>query len=168
MELSYGPGGVSRGIAHVTFHHADGASKAFSTLNGLLIDNKPVKVGFPSACLRSSDSAANLDQVEVVVASADLIPQPKTLAQRIAQPKAQPKSAATVKKDANGAKGGAAAGRTKKAPRRGRSNRPVKKTAEELDSEMADYFDNANTENTNGAAPAATAGGDAPMEEDVL
>jgi THO complex subunit 4 len=44
VEISYGPGGISRGIAHVTFHHADGASKAFSTLNGLLIDNKPVKV----------------------------------------------------------------------------------------------------------------------------
>lgn len=104
-----------------------------------------------------------------MVASADLIPQPKTLAQRIAQPKAQPKSAAAVKKDANGTKGGAAAGKAaKKTPRRGRSNRPVKKTAEELDSEMADYFDNANPENANGAASAATGGGDAPMEEDVL
>ncbi|KAK3899311.1 hypothetical protein C8A05DRAFT_37085 [Staphylotrichum tortipilum] len=150
VEISYGPGGVSRGLAHVAFHHADGASKAFSTLNGLLIDNKPVKV-------------------EVVVASVDLIPQPKTLAQRIATPKVQPKSAATVKKqNTAGAKGGAAAGKaTKKVPKRGRSNRPVKKSAEELDSEMADYFDNANTANANAAAPAA-AGGDAPMEEDVL
>ncbi|KAL2257412.1 hypothetical protein VTK26DRAFT_209 [Humicola hyalothermophila] len=151
VEISYGPGGVSRGIAHVTFHHADGASKAFSTLNGLLIDNKPVKV-------------------EVVVASAELIPQPKPLAQRIAQPKAQPKSAATVKQGTNGTKGGAAGGKSTKKGRRGRSNRPVKKTVEELDSEMADYFDNANTENNaNAAAPAAAAtGGDAPMEEDVL
>ncbi|AEO71430.1 uncharacterized protein THITE_2123770 [Thermothielavioides terrestris NRRL 8126] len=151
VELSYGPGGVSRGIAHVTFHHADGASKAFSTLNGLLIDNKPVKV-------------------EVVVSSAELIPQPKPLAQRIAAPKAQPKSAAAVKQNGTGAKGSAAAGKsTKKTGRRGRSNRPVKKTAEELDSEMADYFESANTENNaGGAAPAAAAGGDAPMEEDVL
>jgi THO complex subunit 4 len=44
VELSYGPGGVSRGIASVIFHHADGASKAFQKLNGLLIDNRPVKV----------------------------------------------------------------------------------------------------------------------------
>jgi THO complex subunit 4 len=44
VDLSYGPGGVSRGTANVTFHHADGASKAFSNLNGLLIDGKPVKV----------------------------------------------------------------------------------------------------------------------------
>ncbi|KAK4202591.1 hypothetical protein QBC40DRAFT_276217 [Triangularia verruculosa] len=148
VEISYGPGGVSRGHAHVTFHHADGASKAFSTLNGLLIDNRPVKV-------------------EVVVASADLIPQPKTLAQRIAQPKAQPKSAANVKP----AKGAPAAGKAgaKKAPRKGRSNRPTKKTAEELDSEMADYFDNAGAEPAaNPAAPAPAAGGDAAMEEDVL
>ncbi|KAH6850894.1 hypothetical protein B0I37DRAFT_372700 [Chaetomium sp. MPI-CAGE-AT-0009] len=151
VEISYGPGGVSRGIAHVSFQQADGASKAFQTLNGLLIDNKPVKV-------------------EVVVASADLIPQPKSLAQRIAQPKVQPKSAAAVKKNATTGKGGAAAGKgTKKTGRGGRSNRPAKKTAEELDSEMADYFDSGNTENNaNAAAPAAAAGGDAAMEEDVL
>jgi len=107
-------------------------------------------------------------KVEVVVASADLIPQPKTLAQRIATPKVQPKSAAAVKKQgAAGAKGGATAGKaTKKTAKRGRSNRPVKKSAEELDSEMADYFDNTG-DNANAAAPAA-AGGDAPMEEDVL
>ncbi|KAK3304322.1 uncharacterized protein B0T15DRAFT_536124 [Chaetomium strumarium] len=151
VELSYGPGGVSRGIAHVTFHHADGASKAFSTLNGLLIDNKPVKV-------------------EVVVASADLIPQPKPLSQRIVQPKAQPKSAAAVKQNGGGTKGGAASSRGgKKTGRRGRSNRPVKKTAEELDSEMMDYFESGNPENNvNGAAAAAAAGGDATMEDDVL
>ncbi|KAK4154266.1 hypothetical protein C8A00DRAFT_14566 [Chaetomidium leptoderma] len=151
VEISYGPGGISRGLAQVSFHHADGATKAFTTLNGLLIDNRPVKV-------------------EVVVASADLIPQPKSLAQRIAQPKVQPKSAATVKKNAAGAKGGAAAtkGAVKKTARRGRSNRPVKKSAEELDSEMADYFDANAENNANAAAPAAVTGGDAAMEEDVL
>ena len=45
-EISYGPGGASRGIAHVIFHNADGATKAYNTLNGLLIDNRPVKVRF--------------------------------------------------------------------------------------------------------------------------
>ncbi|EAQ86635.1 hypothetical protein CHGG_07888 [Chaetomium globosum CBS 148.51] len=151
VEISYGPGGVSRGIAHVSFQQADGASKAFATLNGLLIDSKPVKV-------------------EVVVASADLIPQPKSLAQRIAQPKAQPKSAAAVKKNATAGKGNAAASKgAKKTARGGRSNRVVKKTVEELDSEMADYFVGGNTDNNaNAAAPPAAAGGDAAMEEDVL
>ncbi|EPE06266.1 rna annealing protein [Ophiostoma piceae UAMH 11346] len=89
VELSYGPGGVSRGIATVIFHHADGASKAFSELNGLLIDNRAVKV-------------------EVVVAKAELIPKPKPLGQRISQPKGQPKSAANDKRAGNAAKGAAA------------------------------------------------------------
>ncbi|KAK0705310.1 hypothetical protein B0H67DRAFT_379205 [Lasiosphaeris hirsuta] len=155
VEVSYGPGGVSRGVAQVTFHHADGANKAFSTLNNLLIDNRPVKV-------------------EVMLANADLIPQPKTLGQRISQPKVQPKSAATVKHGAGAAKGAAATnpagkGATKKGARRGKSVRPAKKTAEELDSEMADYFDGAATnENAAGGAPAAASGGDAPMEDEIL
>jgi len=147
--LSYGPGGASRGIATVTFTHADKAKKAFSDLNGILVDNRPVKV-------------------EVVVASADLIPQPKSLSQRISQPKAQPKSAAADKHAGNGAKDAAGVkGATK--PRRGRSSRPAKKTAQELDSEMADYFVNvgASNETTNGAAPAAT-NGDAPMEDEIM
>lgn len=88
------------------------------------------------------------------------------------QPKPQPKSAATVKKNAaKDGKGGAAAGKSGKKGR-GRVSRP-KKTAEELDLEMADYFENRNENNANTAAPAATtegaaAGGDAAMEEDVL
>ena len=110
-----------------------------------------------------------MQKVEVVVASADLIPQPKTLGQRVTQPKAQPKSAAVDKHAANGAKGAAGAKGVKKQPRRGRNSRPAKKTAEELDSEMADYFESSNqNENANGAAPAATNGGDAPMEDEIL
>ncbi|KAI6380452.1 hypothetical protein MCOR25_001643 [Pyricularia grisea] len=157
VEISYGPGGVSRGIATVTFAHADGASKAFAELNGLLIDNKPVKV-------------------EVVVASADQIPAPKTLSQRVTQNKAQPKSAATDKRGATAGKGAGpqangAKGAKKAAPRKGRNARPAKKTAEELDSEMADYFQGGETNTeaaANGAAPAATNGGDAAMEDDIL
>lgn len=47
-EVAYGPGGVSRGIANVTFASSDGAREAFKKLNGLLIDNRPIKVGFES------------------------------------------------------------------------------------------------------------------------
>jgi len=102
------------------------------------------------------------------VASADLIPQPKKLGQRISQPKVQPKSAATVKHAGNVAKGTAGAKGVKK-PRHGRTARPTKKSAEELDSEMADYFQSAdgNTEAANGGAP-ATANGDAPMEDEIM
>ena len=110
-----------------------------------------------------------LPQVEVVVSNAELIPQPKSLTQRITQPKAQPKSAATVKHTANAPKGAAAAKRgDKKGPRRPRNARPAKKTVEELDSEMADYFESGNTDNATGAAPAAANGGDAPMEDEIL
>ena len=90
------------------------------------------------------------------------------------QPKAQPKSAAN-KQTPNAGKGaankGAAAGAK---PRRGRNARPAKKTAEELDSEMADYFGGGGAppaaENTNtAAAPAApAAGGDAAMEDEIM
>ncbi|KAK4455723.1 hypothetical protein QBC34DRAFT_390759 [Podospora aff. communis PSN243] len=150
VELSYGPGGNSRGIAQVTFHHADGATKAFSTLNGLLIDNKPVKV-------------------EVIIANADLIPQPKSLGQRISAPKAQPKSAAAVKRNDATGKAGAAPGKgPKKGPKKGKSVRPAKKTQEELDSEMTDYFNSANNDTAAAGAPAATNGGDASMEDEIL
>ncbi|KAL8368028.1 hypothetical protein RB599_003773 [Gaeumannomyces hyphopodioides] len=116
---------------------------------------------------------------KVVVSSADQIPAPKTLSQRIThnQPKAQPKSAASDKRGSNvGVNGTAANGAkgTKKAaanPRRAKNARPAKKTAEELDSEMADYFqggENNATEAANTTAPAAAANGDAAMEEDIL
>ena len=108
-----------------------------------------------------------LYKVEVVVASADLLPPPKSLGQRISAPKVQPKSAANVKHTANGAAKGGPANRGKKVVgRKARSGRPAKKTAEELDSEMADYFDAGNTETA--AAPAATTNGDAPMEDEIL
>ena len=107
----------------------------------------------------------DIHKVEVLVASADLIPQPKTLGQRITAPKAQPKSAATVKHSV-ATKGAATAKKGKKGPVKAKSVRPAKKTAEELDSEMADYFVGASGEAA--AAPAAAAGGDAPMEDEVL
>jgi THO complex subunit 4 len=69
--------------------------------------------------------------------------------------------------------GSAARGRGRKARggRNSRNPRPAKKTAEELDSEMADYFDNggATTDagaTANGVAQSA-ANGDA-MEDEIL
>ena len=91
------------------------------------------------------------------------------------QPKSQPKSAATTKTIANAANGTGAGGRGgRRGGRggRGRNARPAKKTAEELDSEMADYFDNGGAapaeagSAANGAAQPA-ANGDV-MEDEVL
>lgn len=161
MELSYGPNSQSRGIANVIFNKPGGASLAFQKLNGLLVDNRPIKI-------------------EIVVGAAqaaNVIPQPKSLAERTAQPKAQPKSAASDKHGAAAKKAGQAAGRGRNKRRgTGRSARPAKKTAEELDSEMADYFDAGANNNGNGngnegaaAQPAAAAApADAAMEEDIL
>ncbi|KAF4461446.1 mRNA export mlo3, partial [Fusarium albosuccineum] len=152
VELSYGPNSQSRGIANVTFHKSDGASKAFQKLNGLLVDNRPIKI-----------------EIVVGAAQADkVIPAVKTLAERTTQPKAQPKSAAADKHNAGAAKGGPAKAAANK-KRRGRNGRPAKKTQEELDSEMNDYFDSAaaadNTANTAAPAAAPAVSGDADMDE---
>ncbi|KAI0407878.1 hypothetical protein F4802DRAFT_491152 [Xylaria palmicola] len=148
VELSYGPNSVSRGIATVTFHKPDGASKAFNLLNGILVDNRPIKI-------------------EIVVSAAkaaEIIPAPKTLTERVTQPKAQPKSAANKKKNAGKVVGSGAQGQKK---RPARSSRPAKKTAEELDSEMADYFNSGDqTENANGAA--TNTSGDAAMDDEEI
>ncbi|KAI8232205.1 mRNA export protein mlo3 [Colletotrichum sp. SAR 10_99] len=154
VEISYGPNSVSRGIANITFRDADGASKAFQKLNGLLVDNRPIKIEI----VVSASQAANV------------IPPSKTLAERTSQPKAQPKSAAINKRNANASKGPATGNaQASKKPRRARSGRPAKKTQEELDSEMADYFESGNANNENAAAPApAATNGDAAMEEDIM
>jgi len=164
VEISYGPNGVSRGIANITFHRFDGATKALGALNGLLVDGRPMKI-----------------EVLVDASRAPAVAPPKGLSERIVQPKSQaksqPKSAATTKAATNGAnssatRGGKAARGKGRGGRTARNPRPAKKTAEELDSEMADYFDNsaaATTETgpaTNGAAQPA-ANGDA-MDDEIL
>ncbi|KAL7944657.1 hypothetical protein V8C42DRAFT_77840 [Trichoderma barbatum] len=159
VELSYGPNSQSRGIANVTFSRPDGASRALQALNGLLVDGRPIKI-----------------EIIVGAAQADkVIPQIKTLAERTTQPKAQPKSAAGKKQNATATKAGVAKGAAANAAnkkRRGRNARPAKKTAEELDSDMADYFVGANSNEAAGAAPAAAApaptNGDAAMEDEIM
>ena len=83
------------------------------------------------------------------------------------QPKPQPKSAASTKT------AGKTRGKTGRGGARGgRNARPAKKTAEELDSEMVDYWQAgaAATETNGGASGAAqpAAGGDANMDDEIL
>lgn len=150
VELSYGPGGQSRGVATIIFARSELASKAVSTCNNIPVDGKPIKV--------EMIIDANL---------AKAIPAPKGLSERIGQPKAQPKSAAITKKPEAARGGKAARGRGGKA----RNARPAKKTAEDLDAEMVDYWNNgaapAETGATNGAPQAAT-NGDANMDDEIL
>jgi hypothetical protein len=42
--LVYGPNGQSRGIANVVFGNAASATKAVAELNGVKVDNRPMKV----------------------------------------------------------------------------------------------------------------------------
>jgi len=148
VEISYGPGGSSRGVATIFFARADGATKAMA-LNGVLVDLKPIKIDI---ILDARRAAA--------------IPPPKGLSERIAQPKAQPKSAVPTKAAGagTGARGKSARGRG----RGGRNPRPAKKTAEELDSEMADYWESGATANNGGATTAQPANGDAAMDDEIL
>ncbi|PMD27637.1 hypothetical protein NA56DRAFT_615502 [Hyaloscypha hepaticicola] len=148
VELSYGPGGASRGIANIVFVRSESATKAVAECNGIPVDGKPIKV-----------------ELIIDASRAKAIPAPKGLSERItSQPKPQPKSAATTKGT------GATRGRGKAGRGKGtaRSARPAKKTAEELDSEMVDYWQaGAAATETNGAAQPA-AGGDANMDEEIL
>ncbi|KAA6406791.1 MAG: rna recognition motif containing [Lasallia pustulata] len=147
VTITYGPNGVSRGIATIIFGLPGSANEALTKLNGLLIDKRPMKV-------------------EVVLdASRAPLPAPvKGLSERIVQPKVQPKPATAVKSATNGTAtraGGRGRGR---GGRRGRNaGRGKPKTAEELDAEMMDYFD-ASGAPVNGAATtdaAATTNGTA-------
>lgn len=119
-------------------------------MNGVPVDNRPIKVELILDANRASE-----------------IPPPKGLSERISLPKAQPKSAASTKATTAGTRG-------KKGGRGGkaRNPRPAKKTAEELDSEMADYWQSgaAATEtngDVNGAGQPAS-GGDANMDDEIL
>ncbi|MCJ1375644.1 hypothetical protein MMC20_006881 [Loxospora ochrophaea] len=155
VTITYGPNGVSRGIATIIFNKVNSASDALTKLNGLLVDKRPMKIE--------------------VVLDASRAPPPapvKGLSDRIAQPKGQPKPATATKiADGSSTRGGRGRGRA----RRGRNaGRPKPKTADELDAEMEDYFDpeatngatNAAAPTTNGTAqPTATGGDDLGMDE---
>ncbi|KAI9841314.1 MAG: hypothetical protein M1838_003622 [Thelocarpon superellum] len=157
VQLTYGPNGTSRGIATVIFSRGDGAHKALKQLNGVLVDGRPIKIE--------------------VVLDASKAPPPaaiKALSERVAQPKAQPKSAAGPKPVTSGPTVGGR-GRGRGGRGRGRNaGRAKPKTTEELDAEMNDYFDG-----DSAAAPAApvgadpavankAVGGDAGMEDEIM
>jgi len=114
-------------------------------------------------------------KIEVILSAKDVPPPApvKSLSDRVSQPKnaakAQPKPATAAKTNDRKA---STRGRGKTA--RGRNaGRGKPKTADELDAEMADYFDGGAVGNgdamvTNGDAVQAPAGGDTGMEDEIL
>ena len=42
--LTYGPNGISRGVATIIFNKPSSAKDALTQLNGVRVDNKPMRV----------------------------------------------------------------------------------------------------------------------------
>ncbi|KAF2995844.1 hypothetical protein E8E13_002892 [Curvularia kusanoi] len=155
--MQYGPNGKSLGSATVIFNRAEQATKATTALNGVKIDNRPIRV-------------------DLLVSAANMPAQPKqsSLADRVTQPKKdKPKPATSDKAAPAAGKGRGEGTRGRGRGGRGGRERQKKKTIEELDAEMADYFPSAEGGNdamaANGAAAApAAAGGDTAMDDEML
>ncbi|KAK4941450.1 RNA-binding RNA annealing protein [Elasticomyces elasticus] len=171
VSLQYNQTGQSRGIADIVFLQPDSAAKAAKDLNGMLVDKRPMKIEVVVDASRIPEPTQAKSLADrVAYANPKRSTKSEPLTKTSANPKAQPKSATTVKKAAakDGAKERVAGGRNRK--RQGRNPRPKAKTAEELDAEMTDYWGGNNPSAaaapaeataTNGtAAPAATAGDD--------
>jgi len=153
VSLTYGPNGVSRGIATITFVKRGLGNKALEA-NGTVVDKRALKV----------EAVVDASQVPVQEA--------KSLSDRVTkQAKAQPKAATAGKGAEASARGGARAVRGARGARgvaRGRNaGRPKAKTAEQLDAEMTDYFvaPAADAPATNGVQAAVAGGDDLGMDE---
>jgi len=155
--ITYGPNGQSRGIATIEFVKPQDAATAAQKYNGVEVDKRPMKV-------------------ELVVDPNA----PASFADRIGAPKptAAPRAAKADKPKPVAAKPARGRGRGR-AARGGRGGSGVTrgkpKTAEQLDQEMADYFDGGATNTGSTAAPVASGnaaatvnGGDVGMDDNVL
>ncbi|RMJ25545.1 hypothetical protein PHISP_03611 [Aspergillus sp. HF37] len=133
VMLTYNQNGTSRGIASIVFSKRETAGNAAKELNGLLVDGKPMRI-----------------EVVLDAARAPEVPTAKPLSERVVQTKSEPKPAT-------------ATGKRGRRTRRARNpTRPKKKTADELDAEMTDYFqnsENAGPAEGNAAADGAQQGG---------
>ncbi|KAK3680685.1 RNA-binding RNA annealing protein [Vermiconidia calcicola] len=154
--LTYGPNGRSRGIATIVFRNGDGAQKAAKSLDGVKVDNKAMRI-----------------EVVLGAKAVPAPPAPKTLAARMSQPKSAANAKEKTKPKANGAaattNGASKEQSTRGGRKAGRSGKPKKKTAEELDAEMMDYFGNEAAAAPATAQPVAAANGaDAGMVDEVM
>ncbi|CAN9153093.1 unnamed protein product [Alternaria sp. RS040] len=151
--LQYDAQGRSVGSATIIFNKHDQAAKATAALDGVKIDGRPVRV-----------------EMLVSAAAIPATTRPASLADRVTQPKKDKPKPAIAEKAAPSATRGRGQTRGKGKGRGGREARPKKKTVEELDAEMADYFPGGETNAAAGAAEVAqiTAGGDTAMDDEML
>lgn len=59
--LTYGPNGISRGVATIIFNKSGSAKEALAQLNGLKVDNKAMRVRKRNHCLASDKANKLLD-----------------------------------------------------------------------------------------------------------
>ncbi|CAN9111191.1 unnamed protein product [Alternaria alternata] len=147
--LQYDAQGRSVGSATIIFNKHDQAAKATAALDGVKIDGRPVRV-----------------EMLVSAAAIPATTRPASLADRVTTSQSPPPPrrqlpvphADVVKLVARA-----------RAVEVGEA-RPKKKTVEELDAEMADYFPGGETNAAAGTAEVAqiTAGGDTAMDDEML
>ncbi|MCJ1322465.1 hypothetical protein MMC15_007814 [Xylographa vitiligo] len=147
VTITYGPNGISRGIATIMFAKPGSANDALVKLNGLLVDKRPMKIE--------------------VVLDASRAPPPapvRGMSDRITRPKDQPKQAKASRGENTRGRGE----RGERGARRGaKAGRGKPKTAQELDAEMTDYFEvgtGADTTAINGSGVATNGGEDLGMD----
>jgi THO complex subunit 4 len=176
--MQYGPNGRSLGSATVIFHKPDHAAKAMQALDNIRIDNRLIRV---EVILSARDApvptkqASLADRVTYALLNGRV--QKKHMAHiSPSQPKKDKPKPATATKEktteaatrGRGGRGGRARGRGGRAPR------DKKKTVEELDAEMEDYFpageggNDAMATNGAGAGAGQTAVGDTAMDDEML
>ena len=154
--MQYGPTGRSLGSATIIFSKHDQAVKATAALNGVKIDNRPIRVEMlVSAASISATAAPQTSLMDRVTQSKKDKPKPATASKAVTAPAGRGK------------------GQTRGRGRgRGGRERQKKKTVEELDAEMADYFPNTDGNNDAAAtgtdATQAVAGGDTAMDDEML
>jgi THO complex subunit 4 len=154
--MQYGANGQSLGSATIIFNKADQAKKTTAALDKVKIDGRPIRV----------EMLVNPAAVPTPAAQA-------SLSDRITKPKTDKPKPATANKPAPAGGRGRDRGRGRGGRRGGgRERGGKKKTLEELDAEMEDYFPTAEGANdamvTNGTAPPANAGGDTAMDDEML
>lgn len=186
--IAYGPTGRSRGIATLTFNNPASPAKAVQTINGIKIDGRAVKVCHSTPAVREVDANPHRSKSFMMAplsrlprhqslsliacrkpSCSPMTPQP-TDSNRYSKPKSAAKDAKTAPKakGAAPATNGPAAAKGGKGKKPARANRPKKKTADELDAEMQDYFGNESAPTNGAAQPAAAAAatnGAEPVDE---
>ena len=112
----------------------------------------------------------NRRQIEVVLGAKDVSkpPAPKGLADRMSKPKSAAEKKDKPKTNGAATTNGAAKSNGPRGKKSARPSRPKKKTAAELDAEMMDYFGGDSGAANAPAQPAAAAGGDTGMVDEVM